>query len=127
VPKFMESKPFRCRVLRRPIVTLVGKPMILISTKVRTVYIHELPDKTTASPRRRRADPITTSGMTNRRVEARASAQQLELATIKPHTHYLIRFLRNPLPPSTVLYIGIRYSVSSEFAGGGWVVKYIEC
>jgi hypothetical protein len=89
-------------VLRRPIVTLVGKPMISILLKVKTVYIHESPDKTTVSLSRRRADLITYSGMTNRRVEARASVQQLELATNIPRIHHLIWFLRNPFPPSTV-------------------------
>jgi hypothetical protein len=77
--------------------------MISILLAVKTVYIHESPDKTTASLRRRRADLITCSGMTNRRVEARASAQQLELATNKPFLHYLLWFLQNPLSPSTLL------------------------
>jgi hypothetical protein len=76
--------------------------MISILLEVRTVYIHEPLGKTTLGSSRRRADLITASGMTNRRVEARASAQQLELATNKPHIRYLIRFLQNPLPPSTV-------------------------
>jgi hypothetical protein len=73
---------------------LVGKPMISILLEVRTVYIHESPDKSTASPSCRRADLVTASGMTNRRVEARASVQQLELATNIPCIHVVVRAQR---------------------------------
>jgi hypothetical protein len=56
--------------------------------------------------------------MTNRRVEALASTQQLELATNKPHIHYLIRFLRNTLPSSTVGSVKL-VTVSVDMLGRG--------
>jgi hypothetical protein len=50
--------------------------------------------------------------MTNRRVEARASAQQLELAANILYIHYLIWFLRNPFPSSTALTCNPAISVA---------------
>jgi hypothetical protein len=68
---------------------LVGKPMIFIMLKVKTVYIHDLGVKLLFVPPGSGADPITTSGITNRQLEARASIKQLELVANKPHIHLL--------------------------------------